>query len=359
VFIRSFQKSQELDPGFDTAHLLTVELNLNGLRYSRPQTQELYRRIKSALSDLPGVESVSLADVLPLGNQRVLTLRGMGPVATATVDAGYFQTMGIRLLSGRRPESQERDVSRVDVSMVDVSMVDVSMVNQALMDELRSGQRRLDDPQLGQVAGVVANSKYWSLDESARPFVYRISATFDQPAVCLAIRSKGPAGNLAARVNRTIQRLNGELPPVAAQTGQQRLRMWLEPQRAAALLLGVLGFAALGLAIAGLYGLLAQLLVQRTSEIAVRVALGSSRGGVLWLLLRQSAVLLSLGMALGLAATLVVAKALAAALGAIGGLGAPTMLAVVTLLAAVGAGATAFPAYGALRIDPASALRRE
>jgi putative ABC transport system permease protein len=267
-------------------------------------------------------------------------------VATATVEADYFRTMGIVLVRGRPPERGEHNVA---------------IVNQPLLDRLGADQRLLGESLFGfgQVVGVAANSKYWSLTEAPRPFVYRISETFDVPAVCVAIRTRGPAEALAERVNRAIQRVNPDLPAIAARTGRDRLRMWLEPQRAAAMLLGVLGFAALGLAIAGLYGLIAQLLAQRTPEIAVRVALGSSRWSVVWLLLRQSAVLLAAGAALGMAATLVVSRALAAGIGAIGALDAVTMLAVVTLLAAVGAAATVFPASRALRIDPASALKSE
>jgi putative ABC transport system permease protein len=130
--------------------------------------------------------------------------------------------------------------------------------------------------------------------------------------------------------------------------------LWLEPQRAAAVLLGVLGFAALGLAVTGLYALLAQLLVQRTAEIAVRVALGASRGAVLALLLRQSAILIVAGTALGVGASAGVARVLAAGI-----LDTPTVLAIAGLLATVGVAATAVPAYRALRIDPASALRSE
>jgi hypothetical protein len=123
-----------------------------------------------------------------------------------------------------------------------------------------------------------------------RAFLHQISPQFDGPSVSLAIRTEGAPASLAAEVSQAIQRLNPDLPAITAETAQLRLRMWLEPQRAAALLLGVLGFAALGLVITGLYALLAQLLVQRTPEIAVRVALGASRDAVLVLLLRQSAI---------------------------------------------------------------------
>ena len=186
-----------------------------------------------------------------------------------------------------------------------------------------------------------------------------MSGAMAHTTIRLAIRTTGPPANFAASVSHAIQRLDPDLPVITAETGQQRLRMWLEPQRAAALLLGTLGLAALGLAITGLYALLAQFLVQRTPEIAVRVALGASRSGVLALLFRQSAIPVAVGTAVGIAASAAVARLLAAGIGAIGELDALTLIAIVALLTAVGAAATAIPAYRGLRIDPASALRSE
>ena len=261
-------------------------------------------------------------------------------MATASVDADYFRTFGIPLLGGREPRHDDGNVA---------------VINQALADRWKPRTTAT----LGETVAVAANSKYWSLAESPRPFVYRIVTQFDRPAVHLAVRTKGPAADFALAVSQAIQRLNPDLPAIVAQTGEQRLRAWIEPQRAAALLLGVLGFAALALAITGLYALIAQLLVQRTGEIAVRVALGATRRSVLQLLLGQSAILVAIGTALGLAAATFLARLLASGMGAIGRLDALTLAAIVVLLAGIAAAATAIPAYRALRIDPASALKSE
>jgi predicted permease len=351
IFIRNFQKSQQRDPGFDAAHLLTVDLNLGDLQFSRDQAREFYLQAKSRVSGLAGVDAASLADVLPLGNQRAVAVPQLGDVATATVDPAYFRTMGIPLLRGREPRPEESSVA---------------IVNQALAARLWPGQDPIGKSlRVGraqsqqQVIGVTATGKYWTLTEPPRPFLYQFSAQFDRPFAGLEIRTRGPSGNLAAQVSQEIQRLNPDLPVIAAETGQERLRIWLEPQRAAALLLGVLGLAALALAITGLYALLAQLLVERTPEIAVRVALGASRRAVLVLLLRQSAIVIAAGTAAGIAASAVVARLLAAVGGPLGSLDPPALFAIVVLLATVGAAATALPAYRALHIDPASALRSE
>ena len=219
VFVRSFQKSHELKPGFDAAHLLTVDLDLNGLRYSRSQTQELYRQVKEAVAGMAGIESASLADVLPLGDEHSLPIPNVGNVATAAVDADYFRTFGIPLVQGREPRREDGNVS---------------VINQALANRWKERTA----PAIGETVAVAANSKYWSLAESPRPFVYRITSHFDRPAVHLAVRTKGPAADFALAVSQAIQRLNPDLPAIVAQTGEERLRAWIEPQRAAALLLG-------------------------------------------------------------------------------------------------------------------------
>jgi predicted permease len=334
VFIRSFQKSQSLKPGFDADHLLTVDLHFGNLPYSASQFHELSARAKEAALAVPGVESASLSDILPLGNERVVA-----SVATATVDEDYFRTLGIPLLQGRQPDRDDTGNS---------------VFNQALAARTNRAQ-----PVFGPMIGIAANSKYWSLAESPRPFVYRIATGADSPTDCLAVRTRGPAAEFAGAVSQAIQNLNPDLPPMVAQTGQQRLRLWLEPQRAAALLLAVLGFAAIALAITGLYALIAQLLAQRTGEIAVRVALGATRRSVLRLLLGQGAILVAGGTILGIGAATFLARVLASGMGAIGTLDAETLAAIVVLLAAVAAAATAIPAYRALRIDPASALKSE
>ncbi len=95
IFVRSFQKAQKTNPGFDATHLLTVDLDLREMQYPRARARIFYNQIKSRAGDLPGVVSASLADVLPLGNTRVVTIPAEGEIATATVDSNYFRTMVI------------------------------------------------------------------------------------------------------------------------------------------------------------------------------------------------------------------------------------------------------------------------
>lgn len=351
VFVRTFQKAQSADTGFDTKHLLTADLDLRAAKYLPAQIAGFYGQVRSRLGDLPGVVSVSFADILPLGNTRVVTVPAQGEVATATVDSNYLRTIGIQLLRGREPQPEEQNVA---------------IVNAAFARRLWPGQDPIGksirlgaDPAPRQVIGLTATGKYWSLTEPERPFVYQISNRFGAPSMSLAIRTQGPPGNLVAGITEAIHRLDPQLPAMRVQTEGERLRISLEPERAAAVLLSILGLAALGLAITGLYALLAQFVAQRSPEIAVRMALGASRAAVIAMLLRQSALLIFLGTSAGIAAATAIARLLASLSGQVNPLDGTTVIGVAALLAAVGAAATLVPAYRAVSIDPVNALRAE
>jgi hypothetical protein len=351
IFVRSFQKALDVDPGLDVPHVLTVDLDLREMRYPPGQNAAIFAQVRDGVAGLPGLASASLTDIFPLSGERSVNVPPLGNVAAATVDANYFRAMGIPLLRGREPRTGERNVA---------------VVNEALSRRLWPGEDPIGKPirvrgsgPIYQVIGMTATGKYWSLTEPPRPFLYQIGGEISDRSACLVIRTLGPSGDAVRRVAQAIQSLNADLPVLPVRTAGDRLRVWLEPQRSGALLLSVLGLAALVLAITGLYALLAQMVAQRTAEIAVRVVLGATRASVLGLLLRRSALLIFAGTALGIAASLVATRVLASAGGPLGTPDAVTLAAVAGLLAAVGAAATIAPAYRALRIAPADALRTE
>ncbi|SPE33125.1 conserved membrane hypothetical protein [Candidatus Sulfopaludibacter sp. SbA6] len=222
LFVRSFQQAQATDVGFDAGHLLTADVDLRELKYPRTRAAEFYSRLRSRIGEIPGVASASLANVLPFGNTRIVRIPDAGNIATATVDSQYFRTMGIPLLRGREPQTDEQNVVVVNQAFARRFWPDEDPIGKSI--RLESGKA----PQL--VVGLTATGKYWSLDEPARPFVYQISGQLAEPFLCLVIRTQTPA-SLAPRVRQEIQRLNEDLPAVMVQTAQERLRAWLEPQR--------------------------------------------------------------------------------------------------------------------------------
>jgi len=351
LFIRTFQKTRAVDVGLDPAHVLTADLDLRQMRFSRTQAVDFRREVRSRVAALPGVTAVSLANVVPLGDTQVLNIPQMGQIATATVDHDYFRTVGLPLLRGRAPGAQDRNVAVVNEAFARRFWPDQESVGKSLVPA--SGKPAL------QVIGVTVTRHYWSLDEARRPFVYQIANDPGETRSVLIIRTEAPPRGILTAVATAIQSADPELPAMPVRTEDERISRWLEPQRSGAVLLGVLGFSALGLAIAGLFALLSQIVAQRSVEIALRVALGATRASIAAWLLRQCLVLMGVGAFVGLAIGAAVARLLAHNLGPIGSLDAVGLAGIFLVLATAGAAAALVPTWRATRVDPAVMLRSE
>jgi predicted permease len=351
LFIRSFQKAQTADLGFDTSHIVTADLDLRPMKLTRAQIAAFHRDVREHVGRLPGVVSVSLADVVPFGNTSVLDIPGRGQIAAATVDRDYFRAAGIRLVRGREPQADERDIALVNDTFARRFWPGEDPVGKSLAQS--HGKAPLT------VIGVVATGRYWSTDEPPRAFVYRIEADLGEIRAALVVRTQGPPAGMLSAVSQAIQSVDPALPALPVRTENDRIRRWLEPQRSAAVLLGFLGFSALGLAITALFALLAQMVVQRSAEIAVRVALGATRASIAGLLLRQSAVLMGAGSVIGLALAGAVGSLLAHNFGPLEGFDSVALAGVLALLAIAGAAGTLLPTWRAMRVDPVATLRAE
>jgi len=351
LFIRTFQKTRAVDVGLDPAHVLTADLDLRQMRFSRTQAVDLRREVRSRVAALPGVTAVSLANLVPLGDTQILNIPQMGQIATATVDHDYFRTVGLPLLRGRAPEAQDHNVAVVNEAFARRFWPDQEPVGKSLVPA--NGKPAF------QVIGVTVTRRYWSLDEARRPFVYQIVNDPGETRSVLIIRAEGPPRGILTAVATAIQSADPELPVMPVRTEDERISRWLEPQRSGAVLLGVLGFSALGLAIAGLFALLSQIVAQRSVEIALRVALGATRASIAAWLLRQCLVLMGVGAFVGLAIGAAVARLLAHNLGPIGSLDAVGLAGIFLVLATAGAAAALVPTWRATRVDPAVMLRSE
>jgi putative ABC transport system permease protein len=175
----------------------------------------------------------------------------------------------------------------------------------------------------------------------------------------LLMRTAPPPEAMIARVREAIQKVDGDLPGSSVRTANDQIQRWLEPAREGARLLSILGTLALALALTGVYGLLAQLVAQRTPEIAIRVALGASRRSVIGLVFRQSGLMLAAGVALGIAGAAATTRLFASLISGVGVTDAVTLAAVSAVMIVTGIMATVAPAYRAVRIEPAQVLRSE
>ena len=379
LFLRSLRQAQAIDPGFEPGRVLVAPLNINLLRYTRPQGAEFYRQLVERVEALPGVESASLARVVLLsgaarqssvlvegqgGPDRVDRSEGTGggeEVAQQTtlanvVGLGYLQTMGIALLRGRDFGSQDRE------GAPGVVIINETFARRHFPGQDPLGRRiSLNGPRgpWREIVGMTRDGKYRTLGEAPAPFVHLPLAQNHETGMTLHVRAAGDPAGLVAAVRGEIRGLERNLPATDIRPLTEQISRSLFPARMGAALLGVFGLIALLLATVGLYGVMSYAVARRTRELGVRMALGAQPGDVLRLVLREGMTLIAAGVGLGLAGALAVTRLLASFLYGVSTTDPATFAGLAALLAAVALLASLIPARRAARVDPMVALRQE
>ena len=370
LFLRSLDRILAEDAGFDRDRALIALTDASAAGYSDARHSAFYEELLRRLRSIPGVESASLSQYPPISDQDGAWTQSIGidgaPVPTDLtrevyfngVTPGYFRTLGIRLLQGRDFAAEDHAAS-----------ARVAIVNETLARTFFPGQNPIGRTiTIGrdasrrdlEVVGVVTALKYQHLMEPARNVAFlpcaQLKESLEGENLVAVVRAAGPIAPAADRVWREIRAIDASVP-IRIQTVDERIRASLVKERVIATLATALGFAALILACAALYGLLAYTVSRRTREIGLRLALGAERGRMLWMVLRQSLILALAGIAAGLGASF-----------ALGGF-ARNLLFQVTetdTLAVAAAGilmllvaliAGFLPARRAARVDPMAALR--
>jgi predicted permease len=368
LFVRNMTQSMTMSPGFDVDGTVWASLRLVPERYpTEEQVQSLTSAALSDLRGLPGVESASLARIVPLnGNSvrgdEVLADSSEEPVRARfhnnDVAPDYFRTMGIPILAGREFAASDRKGSP------EVAILNENLARRLFGDKDPVGRTfRYTAPSLSApvtVVGVAANSKYFTLGEENPLAMYSpyFQGAMGSLAPNLLVRSSRPEA-----LTREIARRLGGLDRSAAievKPMRNALSFALLPSRIAAVLLGSAALLGLALASLGLYGVLAYSVTRRTPEIGLRIALGADGPAVLTMVLRESMALVGLGVAIGLGIAVFATRPLAMFL--VSGLrptDPPTFLGVIGVLSAVAVAATLAPALKAIRVDPMTALRSE
>jgi putative ABC transport system permease protein len=273
------------------------------------------------------------------------------------VRPGYLETMGISVTSGRSLDERDR-----------AGAPRVALISEAFAKRKFAGQ----DP-LGQkihigppddwytIVGVAGDVKQMSLAMDQPDAVY-VSSTqwpWADTKMSLVVRARGDAAALTSAIRRAIWSVDKDQPIMRVATMDELVAASAAERRFALILFEAFAVAALMLASAGIYGVLAGHVAERTREIGVRSALGASRGSILGLVLRQGLLLTALGVPAGLAGAAAVGQTIAAMLFAVSPRDPATYLAVVALLTAVSAIACGIPAWRAARVDPAVTLRAD
>jgi predicted permease len=365
LFLRSLLAVERIDPGFETAKLFVVPMDLGAQNYPPPRIQEFYRRAVERVAALPGVSSAAVASrfLLVAGGVRV-AVDAEGRAASRpgdevmagvnTVGPGYFETIRMPLRAGRGFGPADRQ------GALPVAVVNESLARRLWPGEPAVGKRlRLGDGEdLHEVVGVAADARYAGLREPPQPYVYRPMLQSFSPMMMLHVRTAGDPEPLLEQVRREIQVLDPGLPLLEARTITQVRNNSIWAPRMGAGLLTAFGLLALALVAFGIYGVVAYSIGQRRREIGVRVALGAGRRDILGLVLRQGMRPVVLGAALGVAAALAAARAVASLLVDVGTADPPALAGAVLLLTLVALAAVYVPARRASGLDANAALRQ-
>jgi predicted permease len=367
LFIRGLRQAQRIDVGFDTEHQLLLAFDLGLQGYDRERGRAFQQQLEQRVAALPGVQSVTLADVEPLGldsdQDFGVVIDGYTPpngLQEVTIDynvvgANYFQTMGIPLVHGRDFGAQDHEKSP-PVAIVNETAARRFWPNQpAVGKRVRYGSGGPDV----EVIGVARDSKYITLGEEPTPYLYSPLSQNYHSSATLQARASGDPSQLLGAVQREIRALDKDLPVFGVKTMSQHLQGALMAPRLAAGLLGVFGAVAMLLAAVGIYGVVSYFVAGRTREFGLRMALGARPSNVARLALRGGMTPVWIGMAIGLGASLAATRLLASFLYGVSASDPITYAAAAVLLGAVALLASFIPARRATKVDPMVALRCE
>jgi len=377
LLLRNLQGLLKTDLGFDEKKILAVSIDLSKGRYEgRDPLAAFYHPLLERVTHLPGVQAVGLIDMLPVaewGNGYNVHITGQPPYApneqvgaeTRMVSTGYFDVMGIRLVHGRMLDSTLDRPENVAETMV---------VNEAFRrrffpngdDPVGAHIDDADKPaEKSGIGGVVTDIRQNLLSPPMPEMDWLIDSLPEKDRVSslsnmfLVVRSKGDLQALVPSIRSAFKEIDPTVPFRDAWTMEQVVKEQLTFERMEGWLFGIFAGFALLLAVIGLYGLVNHEVELRTREIGIRMALGSTRGVVVWLVLRKVAALMVAGLAIGWVLTLGLEKVLATVVVIHAGRDAGVFSVLTIGLATVGVLVSLLPARRAASIEPMQALRSE
>jgi putative ABC transport system permease protein len=367
LFVRSLRNLTTLNAGFQQSGILVASVDFEHLKIPEERSTEYKRDLVKRVQAIPGVESAADARMVPFGgnssNQNII-LEGSdqdaGVVWRNSLGPGYFKTIGTPLLAGRDFNEQDTATS------VKVAIVNETFVKKMLKgaDPLGKRFRQHEAPgearPLYEIVGVVKDSKFQDMHEEFLAFMY-FPATQEnklRPYDQIVVRSSLPLTSLIAALKETIGNVNPGID-LDFKVMKTSIHESLLQDQLMATLSGFFGFLAALLAAIGLYGVISYMVVQRTKEIGIRMAIGAERVDVLKLILNEATMLTATGLVIGAGLALGAAQAAKSLLYGLKPRDPITLVLAVVVLSAVAAFASFWPAYRASKLDPLIALRYE
>ena len=370
LMIKSFLKLQNVNPGFNAANILTMQLSLPRTKYTNPaQTAAFYKELLNKVEALPGAKSAAISISLPPNGLEVSdnfsieehpTPAGESdPIAPVVfVSPKYFTTLGVPLLRGRYFTENDRDEAPP------VVIINEAMARQYFGAEDPIGKRFKQGTLAGgnpwmEIVGVVGNVKYTGLEAKEEPAFYLPHQQNPIRFMYLIVRGDSDPTALLPSIRSEVWSLDKDLPVARVRTMEQLLSESVAQPRFRTLLLAVFAGVALLLAAVGIYGVMSYSVTQRTHEMGIRMALGANPGDIVKMVVGQGLKLALVGAGAGLAGAYGATRLLESLLFDVSATDTMTFAVIPALLTGITLLASYIPARRATRIDPMVALRYE
>ncbi|HEV8431372.1 MAG TPA: ABC transporter permease [Pyrinomonadaceae bacterium] len=378
LVLRSLEKIRPTRLGFSTESMVVGHVRLDEAKYDRVKTQEFYRQLSERLVSLPGVQSASLVDAMPVtfmgGTRSSIDIEGYQPGANEDMQinailAGprYFTNMKVPFVQGRDFEERDREGAPC-----------VAVVNEAFGERYFRGSNSLGKHLLKyggapnaprvpcEIVGVIHDNAWQSLEKQVHPFyALALQQTERKQFTVVVSSSSGDPASLIGAVRKTIRELDPKIPLADVQTLNDYFSVGLYPFRMLAAVMGGCGVMALLLATLGIYGIISYSVAQRTRELGIRMALGALRGDILRMVIGQGMTLVIIGLGVGLLLSFAFTRLMTSSLLElelplpVSATDPLTFASVTVLMALVALIACVVPAQRATKVDPIEALRYE
>jgi len=369
LFVRTLENLESLDPGFDRKGVLLFDLDPTKSGYKGPAVAALYKQLVEHIDAIPGVGSASLLEMAPItgggGWDNSVSVEGYASrpdenttVYLNAVGPRYFETLHTPLLLGRDFTSRDTEATPK------VAIINQTMARYFFGDSNPIGRKfgwygeGKDRPQF-EIVGVVKDSKYGILREQIPRTAYLDCFQMPLGGMTFGVRTSVRPSTLISPIRNEIRAVDPSLQAGGFTTLEEHVDNSLGHERLMATLSSLFASLAVLLACVGLYGVMAYAVARRTNEIGIRMALGAGRAQIVGTILKESALLILAGVALGLPFAIASARLISSRLYGLKPADPMTIAGAIALLTAVAALAGYVPARRAMKVDPMVALRYE
>jgi predicted permease len=367
LLLRSFVSVTSVNPGFDTANVLTWQMNIPQRLTANADRLAFYRDFFARMEALPGVVSVGGTTRVPLGSTSVSTtvqIEGRPLPASELPEVqfrramhNFFETMGIPIRRGRGFNDSDGPTAPP------VAVINETMARKLFPNQDPVGQHvRMGPNPTGPwttIIGVIGDIKHGGLEEEMQPELYITYLQGAPVGPFIVLRTSGDPAALADTVRAEVRSIDKTIPIYDMRTMSTLRSESVSTRRFVMLIVAAFGALALGLAAIGVYGVMSLIVSERTREVGVRLALGAEPSRLLTMIVGQAARLAGIGVVIGIAAALPLAPFLDSQLYGVKSFDPATFVSVPLALMVIAALAALVPARKAMRVDPVTALRFE